>query len=159
MKVYPIIHTREGAIHTAINEANQAFEVGTDGVYITDHFDGARNKKPLFETYNGVVLSNPDRYVGINMFGAGPYRAVRALALALGKPGATYCRLLPCGQTTCGMTGSKNYPQLNSKTQNQSLARSDCLVVWLIVILADTPKILRWLHMKLSGLKIRSMWL
>lgn len=59
--------------------------MGADGIYLTDHYNGVKDTKFLFETYQRVLNEAPDRYVGINIFGSGPKDAMEALAKYLNK--------------------------------------------------------------------------
>lgn len=85
MEVFPIVHTRDGAINTAIREADRALKLGADGVYLTDQFNGVKDNKPLFETYRRIQINNPEKYVGINIFSASQYVSINALAKFLEK--------------------------------------------------------------------------
>lgn len=85
MEVFPVVNTRDGAVYTAAREADRAFEIGADGVFFTDHFNGIKDKNPIFETHQSVLSKNPEGYIGINIFGAGPYEAMKALEFFVKK--------------------------------------------------------------------------
>jgi len=85
MKIFPVVHIINSDVHVATRESNRAFELGADGVYLIDHYNGDRDKKPLLTTYYDTLAESPDRYVGINILGLGPLGAMRALARSLNK--------------------------------------------------------------------------
>lgn len=80
MKIFPIVHIENNGVNTAAHEGIRALELGADGIYLTDHYNGAKDTKPLFETYQRVLYEAPERYVGINIFGLGPADSMRSLA-------------------------------------------------------------------------------
>ena len=79
MKVYPMIGIDTGDVKSAVNECNRAFEQGVDGVYLTDVCNGVVYNKPLFNAYEEILSNSPEKYVGINIFGSGPFDAMNAL--------------------------------------------------------------------------------
>lgn len=85
MEIFPVVHIKDNGVHAATHECNQAFELGADGVYLIDHYNGVKDTEPLFKAYNNVLTESPDKYVGINIFGSGPYDSMRALAEYLNK--------------------------------------------------------------------------
>lgn len=85
MKVFPVVHINDSNVFTAVREGERAFNMGADGVYLIDHFNCAKNKRPLFDAYYNLVDDSKDRYVGINILGLGPVGAMRALARTIGK--------------------------------------------------------------------------
>jgi hypothetical protein len=69
MKVFPVIHLGETSIGKSVEQADTAFELGADGVYLIDHYNGAQDTRRIFETLTEVREHGPDRYVGLNILG------------------------------------------------------------------------------------------
>lgn len=62
MKVYPVVHVTTP--EASATQADLAFELGADGVYLIHH--GPREGGKLFDTFNRVKAKHPENFVGIN---------------------------------------------------------------------------------------------
>lgn len=71
MKVFPVIHLGETDISASVEQAHTAFELGADGVYLIDHYNGARDTSRLFRTHDEIKAADVNRYVGLNILGLG----------------------------------------------------------------------------------------
>jgi len=85
MKIFPVVHIVDSNVNIAARESNRAFEAGADGIYLIDHHGQNANKRPLLETFYTVKNESPDRYVGLNILGASPLEAVRAIVRSIAR--------------------------------------------------------------------------
>ena len=83
MKVFPVVHLGETSMDSSIYQAHVAHELGADGVYLIDHYNGSRDTGALFDTLEGIRESDPDRYVGLNILGLDVPGAFGRVATAL----------------------------------------------------------------------------
>lgn len=81
-KVFPVIHLTSTS--QGLTQADIAFDLGVDGVYLIDHHHGSPD--PLLEAFEAVVRRHPDKFVGVNLLCAGTGRkAFRILQKAFKK--------------------------------------------------------------------------
>src|SRR5665213_1348237 len=86
MKVYPVIHITSPEV--AETQADLAFDLGADGVYLIDHISSVEN---LFETFNRVKTKHPSEFVGINpLLPAGALGGLRLLKNAFANGNLKY---------------------------------------------------------------------
>lgn len=85
MEVFPVVHINNDDVHVAVREGRRALELGVDGLYLIDHFNGNVNKKPLLDAYYNLKSISPEAYIGVNILGLGPHDAMRALARSINK--------------------------------------------------------------------------
>ena len=78
MEVYPVIHINKPAI--AAEQANIAFAMGADGVYLIDHV--TLNVEPTLDTFTMIDKEHSDAYIGVNFLGMYPMDALRILKTA-----------------------------------------------------------------------------
>ncbi len=83
MKIFPTIQIIDRDTQAASRKSRSAIELGADGVYLIDEYNGNLNNRILFETYQRLRTDSSDKYIGINMFGFGPHGAILALAKSI----------------------------------------------------------------------------
>lgn len=83
MKLFPVIHLGETSVDSSIEQANLAFDLDADGVYLIDHYNTGHDIDRLLRAFRSVKAINPDRYVGVNMLGLTPRDALGRIATAM----------------------------------------------------------------------------
>ncbi len=80
MKVYPVVHINHDPSVAPV-QANKAFELGADGIYLIDHMDV--DPSILFHTFNQINKDHSDDFIGVNMLGYRPSGALVTIERAL----------------------------------------------------------------------------
>ncbi len=76
IKVYPVIHQQ--SVEQASEQADLAFELGADGVYLIDHETYGNDE--LLTAYNAIRMNHPDEFIGLNLLSASSgYRALKII--------------------------------------------------------------------------------
>lgn len=129
MKIFPIVHINKNDIDgsVAAKESKRALDLGADGVYLIDHYNGNDTDR-LFEAYNLALAESPDKYIGINILGMSPIGAMRAMAKALRQENGDGLLLSPGGLWVDDMRGydGENFPKLEAlelKKSDENLKR------------------------------------
>ena len=129
MKIFPVVHINkndtDGSI--AARESKIALNLGADGVYLINHYNGDDTDR-LFEAYNLALAESPDKYIGVNILGMSPIGAMRALAKSLRQKNGDGLLLPPAGLWVDDMRGygDESFPKLEAlelKKSDENLKR------------------------------------